>query len=154
MKLENAEIINQVEAAQVPLEGKSIFLQGELVRLLRLIHNEACENSNINASDELVKTTEFIEETLLETDLFDLDERMELRGRFDAIRETLRIAIAADKWGKEKFDEDEEDPTEIAIPVLVADEFYAPIFDFLGRYLKANTEPIKLADQLPSFVLR
>lgn len=145
MNLIYADLITAIEAT-LPASGKADSLQGELVRLLWGIHREACDNGNANVTEESLLEATFVEENILEADLFNLEERMELRSRFDAIRETMRIAMLADAWGKEEFDEDAEDPTEIAIPVLVADEFYEPIFDALGEFLQANPAPLPLTE--------
>lgn len=144
MKSEYVELIVHVEETQILPNGEASSLQGKLVKLLWRIYNEACEHGNIHASEALQKDTEFIQDTLLETDLFNFEERVDLRDRLDAISETLRIAMLADEWGREAFDEANEDPTEVAIPVLVADDFYTPLFDALGIFIEANPEPIAL----------
>ena len=146
MNLQYADLINQIEETQVPTEGQSDYVQGEVVRLLWNLYNEAVDNGNIHADEPLAKTTEFIQDVLLDTDLFSFEERMELRDRLEAISVTLGIAMQAAEWGREAYSEDSEDPTEVAIPVLVADEFYEPLFDAVGRYLEAYPEPIPLSE--------
>lgn len=146
MNLQYADLINQIEETQVPTEGQSDYVQGEVVRLLWNLYKEAVEHGNIHADEALAKTTEFIQDVLLDTDLFSFEERMELRDRLEVISVTLGIAMQADEWGREAYSEDSEDPTEVAIPVLVADEFYEPLFDAVGRYLEAYPEPIPLSE--------
>jgi len=142
MELKYADLINEVDEKLVPADGPSLYEQGEVVRLLNMIRNEAVDNGNINADAKLLAAVDFVEDHVLEADELDFEERVGLRDRFEVIRLTLNFAIEAAAWGENGIAEnDDEDPTEVAVPVLTADEFYEPLFDALGLYLKTRPEP-------------
>lgn len=145
MELKYADLINKVEEKLVPTDGPSLYEQGEVVRLMNLIRNEAVDNGNINANAKLLTAVDFLEDRILEADGLDFEERVDLRDRFEVIRLTMNFAIEAAAWGENGIAEnDDDEPTDVAVPVLTADEFYEPIFDALGLYLKTRPEPLLL----------
>lgn len=145
MKLKHADLIDQTLETQLDEDGKPTTVQAKVVKLMTAIYDEALEHGNLNASDELIESTNFIEEVLMDTDLFSFEERVDLRDRLEVIRLTLTMAIQGQQWGQESFDREDEDAvTEVAIPVLTADEFYEVLFDAIGLYLHETPEAISL----------
>ena len=145
MKLKHADLIDQTLETQLDEDGKPTTVQAKVVKLMTAIYDEALEHGNLNASDELIESTNFIEEVLMNTDLFSFEERVDLRDRLEVIRLTLTMAIQGQQWGQESFDREDEDAvTEVAIPVLTADEFYEVLFDAIGLYLHETPEAISL----------
>lgn len=143
MSTTHLELFNQIEDELNSSDYKP-YLQGEVVRALRDIHSAAVDHANTNANEELLQAVDILEDAALETDSYDFEERMELRNHFEVIRETLKLAIAAEAWGRENYSEDDEDPTEIAVPVIVADEFYEPLFEAVGIFLEENPKPLPM----------
>jgi len=145
VKLKHADLIDQTLETQLDEDGKPTTVQAKVVKLMTAIYDEALEHGNLNASDELIESTNFIEEVLMNTDLFSFEERVDLRDRLEVIRLTLTMAIQGQQWGQESFDREDEDAvTEVAIPVLTADEFYEVLFDAIGLYLHETPEAISL----------
>jgi hypothetical protein len=145
VKLKHADLIDQTLETQLDEDGKPTTVQAKVVKLMTAIYDEALEHGNLNASDELIESTNFIEEVLMDTDLFSFEERVDLRDRLEVIRLTLTMGIQGQEWGQESFDREDEDAvTEVAIPVLTADEFYEVLFDAIGLYLHETPEAISL----------
>jgi hypothetical protein len=145
VNLKHADLITQVQETQSDEDGNPISVQAKLVKTLWDLYNEAVEYANVNSDAALIKTVDFIEDTLMDTDLYPFELRLELRDRLEAIRLTLGMAMQAEDWGRESYDSKDEDAViEIALPVLTADEFYEPLFDAIGDFLKEFPEPLPL----------
>ena len=123
------------------LEAES-SLQNKLRNALEILQSEAVDNGNVNVDETHLELVDLFEAHLFGSFL-SADERRDLDGRLNALRYTLELAIGANRWGKESYDlEDEDAVTDLAIPVLVASEFYEPIFEAVSKFEKANPEPI------------
>lgn len=62
----------------VPVRGQASTVQGELIRAVEKLRDEARRNGNVNWSDDHAVLVAYVRQTLLESGLFDTDARQEI----------------------------------------------------------------------------
>jgi len=101
----------------VPQRGQSDYLQGELLRQVEKLRNEACDNGNMNWDDNFEWFCDFLKKTLIDSKLFiEKDEK-----RIDTILTFLK--------------ENPEFP-------YTQNDVYDYLADAVGTFYLAHKEPI------------
>ena len=121
---------------QVPERGQADSLQGELLRQLEKLRNEALGNGNINWDDNFAWFCDFIVRTLQESKLFEEKHMDTITGAVGYIKECGEYARRY--WNGEISDEE-------ANPMLFAyvdHDLYDYIADAIAIFAEKNPKPV------------
>ena len=135
-KLSHLETCKRIWHDHVPERGQSDCIQGELLRQLEGLRNEAQGNGNINWDDNFEFFCDFIGKTLSESGVFDEDKKTKIIGCLSIIKSRGKYACAYNSG---------EIPDDKANPMLFAyvdDDMYDYIADAIAVFAESNVEPI------------
>ena len=130
------DICKKIWHDHVPQSGQSDTVQGELLRQLEKLRDEAQRNGNINWDDNFESFCTYIKDTLLGSGLFDGDSTR-LEKSIEAVRKYGRYARS---YQDGKISDDEANPMLFA---YVDDDLYDYIADAIAVFYEENREPIK-----------
>lgn len=120
----------------VPKSGQADSVQGELLRQIEKLRNEACDNGNINWNEDFVWFCDFLKKTFQEAELFDEDRMHKIECALEYIKDNGNYAMAyADG---EILDED----VDIIHLAYTKDDLYDYLADAVAEYYLANPNPI------------
>lgn len=130
------DILRHIWKTEVPKQGISDSLQGELLRQLEKLRWEAQENGNINWWEEYSSYCKFILETLSQDKIFSRQQKAELKLIMDYLKSCGEYAQA--------YHEDEiiDDDLEIEELAYVDDNLYDRVGDMIALFYRAHPEPI------------
>ena len=134
--LKHADTCKKIWHDHVPQNGQSDTVQGELLRRLEKIRDEAQRNGNINWDDNYESFCTFIKDTLLGSGLFE-EERERLAKSIEAVRKYGRYAKS---YHDGEISDDDANPMLFA---YVDDDLYDYITDAIAVFCEANKDPIK-----------
>ena len=120
----------------VPDRGQSGILQGELLRQLEKLRYEAQNNGNMNWDENFDLFCTYIKDTLLNSGLFDEDQKNKLALSLESIRNKGRYALS---YQEGEISDDEANPLLCA---YVDNDLYDYIADAIAIFAEANPEPI------------
>ena len=120
----------------VPKSGQSEVLQGELLRELEKLRNEAQDNGNINWDDDYSYFCEFIMETLCAQSIYTDQEKEKITLALNHIK---KCGNYARQYSEGKIAEDKVEINRIA---CVADNLYDVVADAIGFMQKELPAPI------------
>ena len=120
----------------VPPNGQSDTVQGELLRRLEKLRDEAQRNGNINWDDNYESFCTYIKDTLLGSGLFE-EESKKLESSIEAVRKYGRYARS---YQDGEISDDDVNPMLFA---YVDDDLYDYIADAVAIFYEANRDPIK-----------
>ena len=86
-RLRRMNILRRIWKDLVPEQGQSEWLQGELLRQIEKLRNEALGNGNINWDDNYAWFCDFISDTLKESGVFEEQEIKIITGALKYIRD-------------------------------------------------------------------
>lgn len=135
-KLSHLETCRRIWYDYVHESGQSDCIQGELLRQLEGLRNEARNNGNINWDDNFDYFCRFIEKNLIESGLFEGDEKNKIKGCLSIIKSRGRYAYS---YNNGEISDNEANPMLFA---YVDDDLYDYIADAIAVYAEANIEPI------------
>lgn len=120
----------------VPKRGQADCVQGELLREVVKLKNEACDNGNINWDDNFAWFCGNIYDILAGSGVFGADELRTIKEVLDFIEENGEYARA---YADGEIDDSECDPLKLA---YVGHDLYDYLADAAARFYLANREPI------------
>ena len=120
----------------VPERGQADCIQGELLRQLESLRNEARGNGNINWDDNFAFFCDFIGKTLLESGLFENDKKTKIEGCMNIIKNRGEYAYS---YNAGVISDDEANPILFA---YVDDDIYDYIADAIAIFTENNSDPI------------
>jgi polyhydroxyalkanoate synthesis regulator phasin len=92
MKSKYTKELTYIEETLVPNSGQADSLQGELLRQLWKLVDEAQRNGNMNWDEDFEYFTEFLKEKLVESDAVGEAKKAELAEILDKIKEAGQYA--------------------------------------------------------------
>lgn len=135
--MQYAEVCKTIWQTFVPESGSSGCVQGELLRQMEKLRNEACDNGNINWDDDFVYFCDFIEDTLIKSNLFDTIRCEKISKCLSYIKENGEYARSLTNGDIPEY---EVDVVKLA---YTHDDLYDYVEDAIGEFYLANTEPIE-----------
>jgi hypothetical protein len=135
-KLSHIETCKRIWQNHVPESGQSDCIQGELLRQLEGLRNEAQGNGNINWDDNFEYFCDFIGKTLSKSGLFENDKRSKIAGCIGIIKSRGNYAHA---YNNGEISDDEVNPMFFA---YVDDDLYDYIADAIAVFAESNHDPI------------
>lgn len=114
MKYEYPEEAKEIWRTQVPPSGQSKTMQGELIRAIEKLRDQASRNGNCNWDEGHEILAEFIKDTLLSSDIFSASQRADIMRDFETIMDYDhpllededpydRLTILAVLWSKSQL---------------------------------------------------
>lgn len=101
----------------VPKKGQALTVQGELVRAVEKLRDEAQRNGNINWDNGHEILSDYVYQILVESDIFDEISLTDIKKKVDRIK-------------------DYDNP-------YVEDDLYNDLLDYIVEWYKNNQEPIE-----------
>ena len=135
-KISHLETCKKIWKEYVPENGQSDCVQGELLRQLESLRNEAQGNGNINWDDNFEFFCDFIKRNLCESDIFDGNEKNKIGKSIAIIKERGQYAYS---YNSGQISDEEVNPMLFA---YVDDDLYDYIADAIAVFAERNTEPI------------
>lgn len=128
----------------VPNNGPSEYVQGELLRQIEKLRNEAVDNGNINWDDDFIYFCDYVSATLTGSMLFDKQKCIIIRGCMTYIKENGIYA------GKVRDGEIPEENVDVWKLAYVHDDLYDYIADVIAEFYTKNEEliPYKKPDNV------
>lgn len=120
----------------VPKSGQANNLQGEMLRMIVKLRNEAINNGNINWDDNFEWFCNFLKEKLLSCGLFDEEKSMKIENILDYIKDNGNYAH---KYANEEITDNQVDIFKLA---YTDDDIYDYIEDAIAEYYLAYKSPI------------
>jgi hypothetical protein len=84
----------------VPARGQADTVQGELIRAVEKLRDEAQRNGNINWREDHAILVAFVRDTLLEPDLFDASAREEIQSDTERLLDFERPDTADERYDR------------------------------------------------------
>lgn len=120
----------------VPKSGQSDVLQGELLREIEKLRDQAQRNGNINWDDDFVYFCEFIQETLCSQKIYSEKEKTRITLVLNYIKE-------CGNYAREFYDgKIPDDKVVVDMIAYTYDNLYNIVSDAIGLLQTKNPEPI------------
>lgn len=130
------DICKKIWKELVPTEGQATSLQGELLRQIEKLRNEAMDNGNINWDDNFEWFCDHIKEVLISSGIFDDKAKFIISNAMEYIKQ---CGIYAHKYITGKIPDDEVDPMLFA---YTDDDLYNYIEDMIAIFAINKSELI------------
>lgn len=140
------EVCKYIWTNLVPKSGQADNLQGEMLRMIVKLRNEAVNNGNINWDDNFEWFCNFIKDTLVNSGLFDEAKNYNIQIVMEYIKNNGEYSL---KYTNGEIDDNEVDIMKLA---YTDDDIYEYIEDAIGEYYLSNSEPI--AYDIKDFIYR
>ena len=140
------EVCKYIWTNLVPNSGQADNLQGEMLRMIVKLRNEAVNNGNINWDDNFEWFCNFIKETLVNSGLFDEGKNYNIQIIMEYIKNNGEYSF---RYANGEIDDNEVDIMKLA---YTDDDIYEYIEDAIGEYYLSNSEPI--AYDIKDFIYR
>ncbi len=135
-RLRRMNILRRIWQEMVPEQGQSEWLQGELLRQIEKLRNEALGNGNINWDDNYTWFCDFISDTLKESGVFEEQEIKKITGALKYIRDCGEYARS---YREGEISDDDANPMLFA---YVDHDLYDFVADAIGKYVEVYPDPI------------
>lgn len=123
----------------VPPQGQASTLQGELLRAIEKLRNEAMDNGNINWDSDFVKFVDFLERHLTGEPTFS-----------DAVKDSIRADLA--RLRVDDFDKGDDVELDEANSPYCEDDLYDRICGHIASYCRVH--PVLVAHEHDSKLTR
>lgn len=120
----------------VPLQGQADCVQGELLRQIILLRNEANENGNANWDEGYAWFCQFIRDTLINSQLFEASKEKRIEYIMTYIQKCGEYAFS---FSNGEIPVDEVDVFYLA---YINDDIYNYICDAIAEFYMKNKKPI------------
>lgn len=120
----------------VPKTGQANNLQGEMLRVIIKLRNEAINNGNINWDDNFEWFCNFLKENLVTCDLFDEEKNIKIKMILDYIKDNGNYAR---KYANGEINDDQVDICKLA---YTYDDIYDYLEDAIAEYYLNYKVPI------------
>ncbi|MDD4096815.1 MAG: hypothetical protein PHP22_11315 [Oscillospiraceae bacterium] len=131
-KMQHFDVCKRVWTELVPKQGQADSVQGELLRQIEKLRNEACDNGNINWDDSFVLFFDFIRKTLEESRLFDAGHMSKIAGALEYIKENGTYAA---QFAEGLIPDEDFDPIKLA---YTESDLYDFISDAIAVFCMKN----------------
>lgn len=92
-KQEYFEIAKQIWKNDVPENGQSLTVQGELIRSIEKLRDEAQRNGNANRDEGHVLMINYLREMLINHESFSLEEKNKISEILDELEDSEKITL-------------------------------------------------------------
>lgn len=137
-KMQHFDVCKDLWKSKVPSSGQADAVQGELLRQIEKLRNEACDNGNINWDSDFSYFCRFIGETLHKANIFEPEKLSLLQA---ALNHILECGEYARKFNDGNIAEDAVNPDMIA---YTKDDLYDFISDAIAEFALNNPNDIPL----------
>ena len=134
--MQHIDVCKRVWNKLVPKRGQADSVQGELLRQIEKLRNEACDNGNINWDDSFVLFCDFIRTTLDDSQLFDTGHMSKIAGALEYIKENGTYAA---QFAEGLIANDDFDPLKLA---YTDSDLYDYISDAIAVFCMKKSEVI------------
>lgn len=94
------EMLRAIWKTQVPSSGQSSTVQGELLRAIAKLEDEATRNGNVNWDEGHVRLLSYVRQRLLAPDMFDHKRRSALGRDLDLVANEDQPVTDDDLWDR------------------------------------------------------
>ena len=122
----------------VPKSGQADNLQGELLRQIEKLRDEAQRNGNINWDDNFEFFCDFLEQTLCKNDVLTDDEKVDVSKALSKIKSFGQFAY---KYNNGEISEEEFDDSFEGF-AYIEDDLYDIVCDAIGAFYLKNKNSI------------
>lgn len=130
----------------VPKSGQADSLQGEMLRMIVKLRNEAINNGNINWDDNFEWFCNFLKENLVNCDLFDEEKTIKIKMILDYIKDNGNYAR---KYANGEITDNQVDIFKLA---YTDDDIYDYLEDAIAAYYLTHSTPISY--EIKDFIYR
>lgn len=130
----------------VPKSGQATNLQGEMLRMVVKLSNEAINNGNINWDDNFEWFCDFLKENLVSCCLFDEPKIMKIKMILNYIKDNGNYAR---NYANGEISDNEVDILKLA---YTDDDIYDYLSDAIAEYYLAHKTPISY--EIKDFIYR
>ena len=130
----------------VPKSGQADNLQGEILRMIVKLRNEAINNGNINWDDNFEWFCNFLKENLVNCGLFDEEKTIKIKMILDYIKDNGNYAR---KYANGEITDNQVDIFKLA---YTDDDIYDYLEDAIAEYYLTNKIPITY--EIKDFIYR
>ncbi|NDV96558.1 hypothetical protein D0T84_16785 [Dysgonomonas sp. 521] len=96
--LKYPDVAKKIWKEMVPLRGQAPTVQGELLRIVEKLRDEACRNGNINYSKDHKLMAKFVKDTLIDSDTFEKGEKKQIKEYIKLLSVANRPYIEDDAY--------------------------------------------------------
>ncbi len=145
-KMMHLKTSKKIWKEQVPESGQSDSLQGELLRQVEKLRNEALGNGNINWDDNYAWFCDFLTKTLSDSGIFPEAEKEKISGAIGYIKECGEYAR---RYRKGEIADKDVNPMLLA---YVDHDLYDYVADAVALFAEKNPDPVPYEKK--SFIYR
>ena len=135
-EMKHFDVLKALWKNKVPKSGQANTVQGELLRQIEKLRNEACDNGNINWGSNFSYYCDFIGKTLSKSGIFDSERIFLLQS---AVRHIKSCGEYAQKFNNGEISENQVDADMIA---YTEDDLYDFISDAIAEFSLKNPNDI------------
>ena len=135
-KPQHTEDLRVIWKTQVPSQGQADTLQGELLRQLEALRNEALGNGNVNWDDNFAWFCDFISGTLINANVY---PQPRMNNVAEAIAYIRYCGEYARSYGNGEISDDDVNPMLFA---YVDHDLYDYVADAIAEFSLQHPEPI------------
>ena len=97
---EDLDLLRQIWREHVPRSGQSSVVQGELLRCLAKLRDEATRNGNIDFGQQHLRLRDYVASVLLDAEIFDAGRLNTLAADLKTIGHATRPVLDDEVWDR------------------------------------------------------